>query len=141
MKIPTVSVALVACDVERFLAEAVESILNQTFRDFEFVIVDFGSTDASPSIIRRYQERDPRIQFEVIPHCNRRRPETTAASVRVANTWPCSTRTTRLSRAAWHARWSFENRPEIAILGGAVELIDESGRRFDGGKGAGPDRG
>ena len=47
---------------EKFLAEAIESILNQTFRDFEFVIVDDGSQDGSSAISRRYAERDSRIR-------------------------------------------------------------------------------
>jgi glycosyltransferase involved in cell wall biosynthesis len=70
METPLVSVAMVACNVERFLAEAIESILNQTFRDFEFIIVDFGSTDGSQAIVRRYHEEDKRVQLHVIPHCN-----------------------------------------------------------------------
>lgn len=48
---------------EKFLAEAIESILNQTFRDFEFVVVDDGSQDGSAAIIRSYAARDSRIRF------------------------------------------------------------------------------
>ena len=48
---PTVSVVTVVSNVQRFLAEAVESILSQTFKDFEYVIVDFGSTDNSQLLI------------------------------------------------------------------------------------------
>ncbi len=66
---PLVSVAMVTRNVERFLPEAIESILNQTFRDLEFVIVDFGSTDRSKSIISGYQSKDPRIKFHEIPSC------------------------------------------------------------------------
>lgn len=46
---------------ERFLAEAVESILDQTFTDFEFLIVDDGSSDGSREIIERYAALDNRI--------------------------------------------------------------------------------
>jgi len=46
---------------ERYLAEAVESILTQVFRDFEFIIIDDGSTDLSAEIIRSY--RDQRIRL------------------------------------------------------------------------------
>ncbi len=46
---------------ERFLAESVESILGQTFTDFEFVIVDDGSSDGSREIIERYAALDSRI--------------------------------------------------------------------------------
>ena len=51
---------------EKYLAEAIESILGQTFADFEFVIVDDGSQDGSAAIIRDYAKRDERIR--VIRH-------------------------------------------------------------------------
>src|SRR6266849_7989485 len=66
---PLVSVAMVVCNVDRFLAEAIESILNQTFGDFEFIILDFGSTDRSKSIISEYASKDRRIKFQTIPRC------------------------------------------------------------------------
>jgi glycosyltransferase involved in cell wall biosynthesis len=47
----------------RYLAEAVESILAQTHRDFEFVIVDDGSTDASPAMLDAYARRDARVRI------------------------------------------------------------------------------
>jgi glycosyltransferase involved in cell wall biosynthesis len=45
----------------RFLAPAIESILDQTFEDFEFIIVDDGSEDGSSSIIAKYAEIDSRV--------------------------------------------------------------------------------
>lgn len=47
---------------ERYLASAIESVLAQDLRDFEFLIVDDGSTDASPRIIAHYAESDSRIR-------------------------------------------------------------------------------
>src|SRR5271154_5128630 len=44
---------------ERFLAESVESVLAQSFGDFELIIADDGSTDATPAIARALAERDP----------------------------------------------------------------------------------
>ena len=49
-------------NAERYLAEAVESILNQTFGDFEFIIIDDGSADRSLGILRGYEARDPRVR-------------------------------------------------------------------------------
>ena len=60
---PQVSVVMPVFNAQRYLAEAVESILAQTWRDFEFVIVDDGSTDRSPKLLERYAVRDSRIKL------------------------------------------------------------------------------
>ncbi len=58
---PRVSVVMPVYNGERYLREAVESILNQTFSDFEFIIIDDGSSDISADIVRSF--RDERIRF------------------------------------------------------------------------------
>jgi glycosyltransferase involved in cell wall biosynthesis len=50
-------------NAETYLEKAVESILNQTFSDFEFFIIDDGSTDGSAAILERYADSDPRIRL------------------------------------------------------------------------------
>jgi glycosyltransferase involved in cell wall biosynthesis len=60
-RIPKVTVLMAVYNGERSLREALESILGQTFRDFEFLIVDDGSTDGSRDVILSYQ--DPRIHL------------------------------------------------------------------------------
>jgi hypothetical protein len=60
---PVVSVVMSVYNGERYLREAIESILSQTFTDFEFLIIDDGSTDNSADIIRAYQNHDPRIRL------------------------------------------------------------------------------
>ncbi len=69
MSEPLVSVVMVTRNVERFLAEAIESILSQTFKDFEFIILDFGSTDSSKAIAASYAAKDSRIKLQEIPSC------------------------------------------------------------------------
>jgi glycosyltransferase involved in cell wall biosynthesis len=67
---PVVSVVMVICNVERFLREAIESILEQTFRDFEFIIADFGSTDKSKAMATGYAATDARITLHEIYRCH-----------------------------------------------------------------------
>ncbi|MCL5126496.1 MAG: glycosyltransferase family 2 protein [Deltaproteobacteria bacterium] len=62
MTIP-VSVVMPVYNSQDFLPEAIESILSQTFRDFEFIIVDDCSTDNSAAIALDYQKRDARIRI------------------------------------------------------------------------------
>jgi glycosyltransferase involved in cell wall biosynthesis len=58
---PKVSVIMAVYNGEKYLSEAVESILGQTFGNFEFIIINDGSTDRSPNIIEGYWIRDKRI--------------------------------------------------------------------------------
>jgi hypothetical protein len=62
MSTPTISVALSVYNAERFLDDAIGSVLAQSFRDYEFLILDDGSTDASRSIIEDHARRDTRIR-------------------------------------------------------------------------------
>jgi glycosyltransferase involved in cell wall biosynthesis len=59
-----ISVVMSVYNGEDFLAEAIESVLNQTYKDFEFIIVDDGSTDSTPKILAKYQALDPRIVID-----------------------------------------------------------------------------
>ena len=61
MTTPQVTVLMPVFNAERYLHEAVDSILSQTFTDFEFLIIDDGSTDGSAALIDSYS--DPRIRF------------------------------------------------------------------------------
>ncbi|KAF3981792.1 MAG: glycosyltransferase [Methylococcales symbiont of Hymedesmia sp. n. MRB-2018] len=56
-----VSVLMPVYNAEKYLDEAIQSILNQTFTDFEFIIINDGSSDNSLNIIKKYQQQDSRI--------------------------------------------------------------------------------
>ena len=56
-----ISVILPVYNGEKYLKEAIESILNQTYKDFEFIIINDGSTDKSLDIIEKYKKEDERI--------------------------------------------------------------------------------
>jgi glycosyltransferase involved in cell wall biosynthesis len=62
LPIPSVSVCLPVYNGERFLAETLRSVLDQSYRDFELVVLDNGSTDQSGHIARSFG--DPRIRIE-----------------------------------------------------------------------------
>ncbi len=55
------SIIVTSYNVESYLAECLDSIVNQTFTDTEIIVVDDGSSDSSPAIIREYAARDERI--------------------------------------------------------------------------------
>lgn len=57
MRKPAVSVILPVYNGEKYLRFAIESVLNQTFRDYELIVVDDGSIDRTPAIAREYGER------------------------------------------------------------------------------------
>lgn len=61
--IPRVSIGLAVFNGENYLKETLESILNQTYRDFELIIIDNASFDQTPQICRDYAEKDKRIKY------------------------------------------------------------------------------
>lgn len=54
---PTISVIMPAYNVEKYIGDAIESILQQTFDDFEFIIIDDASTDQTYDIICKYHDK------------------------------------------------------------------------------------
>lgn len=58
---PLVSVIMPVYNAERYIKQAVESILNQTYQKFEFIIVDDASTDSTSKILKDFKKKDSRI--------------------------------------------------------------------------------
>lgn len=61
MHIPKISIVVPVYGVEKYLNECVDSILSQTFRDIEVILVDDGSKDRCPQIIDEYAKKDSRV--------------------------------------------------------------------------------
>ena len=58
---PKISIIIPVYNVEKYLCECLDSILNQTFQDFEIICVDDGSTDRSLDILQEYKRKDDRF--------------------------------------------------------------------------------
>ncbi len=65
MTVPKVSVCIPTYNYARFLPEAIESVLNQTFTDFELLIIDDCSGDNTTAVCNVYAEKDKRIRVRV----------------------------------------------------------------------------
>ena len=60
--LPAISIIVPVYNTEKYLQRCINSILNQTFSDFELILVDDGSTDSSGAICDEYAEKDSRIR-------------------------------------------------------------------------------
>ena len=63
-----VSIIIPVYNVEAYLTECLDSVVNQTFRDMEIILVDDGSTDNSPEIMQAFAEKDSRIKIITQPN-------------------------------------------------------------------------
>lgn len=125
---PKVSVIMPAYNAELYISTAIESILNQTYKDFEFIIVNDCSTDSTLEIIRKYAKNDKRIKV-ISNQENQRIAKTLNNALREA-------------KGEYVARmdaddWSYPERiakqvklmdgnPNISISSGNMEICDEN---------------
>jgi hypothetical protein len=128
MHAPLVSVVLPIHNGERFLQEAVESILVQDCPDFELVIVDDGSTDKTVPLLMSYQKRDTRIRVYCQP--NRGLVESLNRGCGIARGKYIARMDADDIAVKERLRWQLEfmeSHPAIAVVGGAVQTISASG--------------
>jgi glycosyltransferase involved in cell wall biosynthesis len=128
---PTASVVLPAYNSERFLREALDSVLAQSFRDFELIVIDDCSRDGTWNIIQEYAARDPRD----VPLRNERNLNL----ARSLNRGIAAARGRYIVRMdhddisvphRLEAQIAFlEAHPEVGIVGSTMEIMDEAGRR------------
>jgi len=126
--IPKVTVLMSVYNSEIWLSQSIESVLNQTFRDFEFLIVNDGSTDDSLTVINRYAKKDPRIR--VVNKQNSGLADSLNYGIKYA-------------RGEWIARIDADDlsmpqrlekqmvaassEKDVALIGSGIKLIDENG--------------
>jgi glycosyl transferase family 2 len=128
---PLVSVVMVVRNVEKFVSEAIESILAQTFRDFEFIIVDFGSTDKTKDIATGYAAKDDRIKLSEIPPCSYIEAKIAACVLPKGRYIAIQDADDISLLDRLQAEVDFmEQHREVGLLGGAVEKIDSAGKRL-----------
>jgi hypothetical protein len=128
-KTPLVSVVMVVCNVDRFLAESIESILGQTLGDLEFIIADFGSSDQSKAIASGYAARDGRIRLHDIPHCGLVEARNAACSLARGQYIAImdADDVSLPDRLQWEIDF-METHPGFGVVGGAAEWIDARGK-------------
>ena len=126
---PVVSVILPVYNGERFLREAIDSILSQTFRDFELIVIDDGSIDSSPSILAECTRHDKRVHVHMEPR-NRGLVDSLNLGLRMAQGKYIARMDAddislpdRLARQVDY----LEINPEIGVLGTQMRIIDQLG--------------
>ena len=125
---PKISVIMSVYNGERYLREAIESILNQTFADFEFIIVNDGSTDSSLEIIQSYQDERIRvinneINIGLTKSLNKAITEAHGEYIARQDADDISLP----NRFEEQLRY-LEQHPETVLLGTSIYMIDEDGK-------------
>lgn len=127
---PEISVLMSCYNAERWLHEAIDSVLNQTFKNFELILVDDGSTDETWNIIKSYRVRDARIV--TISKNNTGLADSLNVGIAQARgVWIARldaddlSATTRLDEQ----RNYVHDHPDIVLLGSGFVEIDEHGKK------------
>jgi hypothetical protein len=127
---PLISVVMPVRDGARFVDQAIASIRSQTFADFEFIIVDDGSADATPQLLARQAAADPRIRLlapvgrGLVPALNQ---AIAAASGRLIARMDADD--VALPQRFARQAGVLAARPSVAVVGSFVQVIDAGGRQ------------
>lgn len=126
---PVISVVMSVFNGERFLSEAMSSILDQSFTRFEFIVINDGSTDRSDEILESYRSKDSRIQIVHQANCglvdslNRGCDLARGEYIARMDADDVAMRDRLMSQIRF-----MEMHPEVGVVGGDVEFIDANGR-------------
>src|ERR1035437_799289 len=124
---PAISVLMPAYNAEKYIGEAIESILNQTFKDFELIIVNDASTDSTLSIIQKFAKKDKRVKVyenkkNLYIAANRNRLIKLANGKYVA--WQDADDISMLKRLE-HQYKFLEKYKEVGIVGGFLQFFND----------------
>jgi len=125
---PKISVLMPVYNGEKFLGDAITSILGQTEKDFELIIVDDGSTDGSENIIKFYN--DPRIKYFKRPH------EGLVSTLNFGIDKATAKYVARMDAddvacpARLEKQYKYMLEHELIVCGGWADLIDEDGDKM-----------
>ena len=138
---PLVSVVMAAKNYARFLPEAVDSVIAQSFRDWELVVIDDGSSDRTPEAVRPYLA-DPRVRYFRSDTLGQPRAKNLGirlsrgelvAFLDADDAWEPTKLEKQLAL--------FEAKPEVGVVFCRRSLMDEEGRPLPAKNAAGPPRG
>lgn len=124
---PVISVVMSVYNGEKYLRESINSILSQTYRDFEFIIIDDCSTDSSVAIIEGYD--DNRIKL-IRNEKNMRLPASLNKGIRIASgKYIARMDADDISNSDRFARQVayLDSHPDVVALGSSLQAIDEDG--------------
>lgn len=131
-QVPKISVVMSVYNGSNFLAQSIQAILEQTFRDFEFIIIDDASTDNTPDIIKKFADQDLRIRA-----FRNEKNIGPAGFIRNLNTGCKEAKGKYIARIdhddisrkdRFQLQYDFlESNPDIFITGAALRKIDENG--------------
>jgi len=129
---PLVSVVMPAYNAEKYLDESINSILGQTFRDFEFIIINDGSKDNSLKLIRKYKKKDKRI-IVLNNKSNLGIAKTRTKGIGIAKGKYIATfdaDDVSLPRRLEIQFNYLEKHPDIFLIGGSAILVDDNGNKM-----------
>ncbi|HVX84634.1 MAG TPA: glycosyltransferase family A protein [Phycisphaerae bacterium] len=129
MSNPAVTVAMAAHNAAAHVSAAIDSILAQSFTDFEFLIINDGSTDNTLHILRSYAARDPRIRIVNQPNRGVIAVRNQSLELARAPFLCCIDHDDIAAPDRIAAQLHFLRRhPDVAVVGGWFHIIDHAGR-------------
>ena len=127
---PLVSVLMAAYNIEKYVQEAVESVLKQSYENFELIIVDDCSSDSTFKILEKLSKKDKRIKL-YRNEKNLGRPKTRNKLLDLVSSnskyfmWMDSDDVIREDLIVKKVSY-FENHPSVDVLGSSIEYVDEN---------------